>query len=143
MRPKKILLYVSANEVNTSTMRFMLETNGYRVLTAAREEEAIDAFTFEEIALVLVEFSIPKINGVQLIDRLKVISPHIPMILIADQKRLAGERGYANAVLPPTVSAAEWLDRIKVMAAKRRGLHKGIPSPWKGIPNDQRQVATA
>ena len=42
MRPKKIILCVDDNEQDLSVLKFMLSTNGYRVVSANNGADAID-----------------------------------------------------------------------------------------------------
>ena len=44
MRPKKVILCVDDNEQELSVLKFMLATNGYRVLSASNGQEAIAIF---------------------------------------------------------------------------------------------------
>jgi hypothetical protein len=44
MRPKKIILCVDDNEQELSVLKFMLATNGYRVVSATNGQEAIGIF---------------------------------------------------------------------------------------------------
>ena len=44
MRPKKVILCVDDNEQELSVLKFMLTTNGYRVLSASNGQEAIAVF---------------------------------------------------------------------------------------------------
>ena len=87
MRPPKIILYVSANEQDLSTMKYMLWTNGYRVLTASTSQEAVAIFTENQVDLVLADYAMPDMNGVELVNYLKDIDVHLPMILLGDPKR--------------------------------------------------------
>ena len=41
MRPKKVILCVDDNEQDLSVLKFMLSTNGYRVLSASNGLEAL------------------------------------------------------------------------------------------------------
>ena len=52
MRPKKVILCVDDNEQELSVMKFMLVTNGYRVLAAKNGQEAIELFTENAVDLV-------------------------------------------------------------------------------------------
>ena len=52
MRPKKVILCVDDNEQELSVLKFMLATNGYRVVSASNGQEAIGLFA--EIAVDLV-----------------------------------------------------------------------------------------
>jgi len=126
MRPKKVILCVDDNEQELSVLTFMLATNGYRVVSATTGQEAIDIFADTAVDLVLADYTLPKMNGNQLIDRLKQIASHIPMILLGDPQKMSSEMHAADALLAKkNCSAQELLERIKIMSARKRGPRKG------------------
>ncbi len=127
MRPKKVILCVNNNEQDLSVLRFMLTTNGYRVLSAANGQEAIAIFaTAPQVDLVLAETNMPGMSGVQLAERLKHVRYHAPTILLGDAQAMNGEIHLADAVLArKNCSSQELLERIKVMSARKRGPRKG------------------
>ena len=128
MRPKKVILCVDDNEQELSVLKFMLATNGYRVVSASSGQEAIDVFAASQVDLVLADYAMPQMNGNQLVDRLKQIAPHVPMILLGDPLRMGGEMHGADALLTKkNCSAHALLERIKVMSARKRGPRKGTP----------------
>jgi CheY-like chemotaxis protein len=126
MRPKKVILCVDDNEQELSILKFMLATNGYRVVSACTGQEAIGIFAQAQVDLVLADFAMPKMDGNQLVDRLKQIAPHIPMILLGDPQKMGGEMHAADALLVKrNCLPQELLERIKVMSARKRGPRKG------------------
>jgi CheY-like chemotaxis protein len=126
MRPKKIILCVDDNEQELSVLKFMLTTNGYRVLAATSGQEAMDIFAETAVDLVVTDFAMPLMNGCQLVERLKQIANHVPMILLGDPQRMAGVMHAADALLAKkNCSPQELLERIKVMSAHKRGPRKG------------------
>jgi len=127
MRPKKVLLCVDDNEQELSVLKFMLETNGYRVLAASNGQEAIAVFaTAPQIDLVLTDTTMPQMSGGQLVERLKRMRGHVPMILLGDAQAASGELHVADAMLArKNCSTQELLERIKVMSARKRGPRKG------------------
>ncbi len=127
MRPKKVILIVDDNEQELSVMKFMLSTNGYRVLASTNGQDAIAQFSGTlQIDLVLVDASMPQMNGRQLVERLKKMASHVPMILLGDTQATAGDIHMADAMLAKkNCSAQELLERIKVMSARKRGPKKG------------------
>ena len=142
MRPKKVILYVEFDEQNLSTLSFSLETNGYRVLRAATYTEGLALFIQNAVDLVAVNFLLPGKNGADLIDELKKLRSHVPMILFADPKK-AGLH-LADAVLPAkTVSMAEILERFKVMSARKRGPRKGGVHFSRPVAGELAEPATA
>jgi CheY-like chemotaxis protein len=126
MRPKKVILCVDDNEQELSVLKFMLETNGYRVLAALNGQEAIAIFaTAPLIDLVLADTTMPQMSGGQLVERLKRMRGHVSMILLGDVQA-SGELHVADAVLvKKNCSSQELLERIKVMSARKRGPRKG------------------
>jgi CheY-like chemotaxis protein len=134
MRPKKVILCVDDNEQELSVLKFMLATNGYRVVSASSGQEAIDVFAASQVDLVLADYAMPQMNGNQLVDRLKQIAPHVPMILLGDPLRMGGEMHGADALLTKkNCSAHELLERIKVMSARKRGPRKGSVRTAHGL----------
>lgn len=126
MRPKKVILCVNHNEQELSVLKFMLSTNGYRVFAAVSGQEAIGLFAGLQVDLVLADLALPQMGGKQLVERLKRIAPHVPMILFGDPQAMGGEIHVADAMLAKkNCSAQELLERIKVMSARKRGPRKG------------------
>jgi CheY-like chemotaxis protein len=126
MRPKKIILCVDDNEQDLSVLKFMLSTNGYRVVSATTGQEAIGIFAENPVDLVLADYGMPQMNGSQLLERLKRSAPHVPMILLGDPQRMGSEIHAADAFLAKkNCSPQELLERIKVMSARKRGPRKG------------------
>lgn len=128
MRPKKVILLVDDNEQDLSVLRFMLETNGYRVVSATNGKEAISVFGEHQVDLVLADYAMPQMNGIQLLDRLKQASPHVPTILMGEAQKMGSDLHAADAVLArKNCSRQELLERIKVMSARKRGPRKRVP----------------
>ncbi len=128
MRPKKIILCVDDSEQELSVLKFMLATNGYRVVSASTGREAMGLFAEYQVDLVLSDFAMPEMNGSQLVDRLKRIAPHVPMILLGDPQKMGSDIHGADALLAKkNCRAQELLERIKTMSARKRGPRKGAP----------------
>jgi len=127
MRPKKVILCVDDNEQELSVTKFMLETNGYRVLAAASGQDAIAIFTTSpQIDMVLADTTMPQMSGGQLVERLKRIRSHVPMMLLGDGQAASAEIHVADAMIArKACSTQELLERIKVMSARKRGPRKG------------------
>src|ERR1035441_5793976 len=126
MRPKKVILCVDDNEQELSVLKFMLATNGYRVISACNGQDAIGIFVETPVDLVLADFAMPQMNGCQLVERLKQIAAHVPMILLGDPQKMGGEMHSADALLAKkNCTPQELLERIKVMSARKRGPRKG------------------
>jgi len=125
MRPKKVILCVDDNEQELSVLKFMLNTNGYRVISASTGQEAIREFSQNQVDLVLADFHMQPMNGDQVVHRLKGIATHVPMILMADAPTGA-EIHAADALLARKhCTPHDLLEKIKLMSARKRGPRKG------------------
>ena len=126
MRPKKIILCVDDNEQDLSVLTFMLSINGYRVVSANNGADAIDIFSDTAVDLVLSDYAMPQMTGDQLVNRLKQIASHVPMILLGDPQKMGDQMHGADALLAKKgCSPQELLERIKIMSARKRGPRKG------------------
>ena len=126
MRPKKVILCVDDNEQELSVLKFMLSTNGYKVVAATNGQEAIGAFQANLVDLVLADFNMQPMKGDQLVNRLKAIASHVPMILLGDPQMMGGEIHVADALIAKkNCSPQDLLERIKIMSARKRGPRKG------------------
>jgi len=139
MRPKKVVLLVSANELRLSLRTFVLETWGYRVMTAESGSVAlailgvsmpgtVDALVTD---LDLSPGLIGDADGNALARSAKQVHPDLPVLLLGEKTHgwdpLAGENLAADVFLPMgQQSSAQLLERVRVLVARRRGPKKKV-----------------
>ena len=129
MRPRKTILCVDDNEQCLSVRKFMLETRGYKVLTALSGQQALEMYQLGGIDLVLSDLIMPGMDGNELIHRMKAIQSDVPMILMSGSVKAYERASHADAFLPKgACSPVEVLERIRVMIARKRGPKKSTPS---------------
>ena len=122
MRPKKTILCVDHNEQALAVRKFMLETRGYRVLTALSSYDALEIFRIGGIDLVLSDLVMPQMDGNEMVRRMKDLSPEVPTILVSGTVKAFERANRADAFLPKgACTPAEVLERIRVMVARKRG----------------------
>jgi CheY-like chemotaxis protein len=126
MRPKKVILCVDDNEQELSVLKFMLQTNGYRVLTAINGQEAVAVFiATPQVDLVLADSQMPQMSGTQLVERLKRIAGHVPTILLGEMPAGSAEIHTADSLtVRKNCAVQDLLERIKQMSARKRGPRK-------------------
>jgi len=78
-----VVLVVDDDEVIRDVIGEQLVLLGYEVLTAADGEEALRIFQEQSagIALVLLDYAMPRMDGLTLLSHLRRIKPGIPVIL--------------------------------------------------------------
>jgi len=146
MKPKKTILCVDDNEQSLSIRKFMLETRGYRVLTAGSGREALEMFQQAgTVDLVIADLLMPEMDGAEVIRVLKDLAPEIPMILISGKVKMYEKGTRADVFLPKgTYPAMELLEKIRIMLIKKRGPRKMSPPDFASArPEPPRQVAAS
>jgi two-component system response regulator CpxR len=130
MRPRKTILCVEDNEQILSVRKFLLETRGYRVLTASTAAEAMEhlqAASPGSIDLLLSDLILPQMDGNELVRRAKQIHPFLPALLVSGTVTSFDRAAAADAFLPKGgCTPAEMLDRIRILVARKRGPKKQV-----------------
>ncbi len=102
------VLLVDDDETILGIGRLMLERLGFSVLTAGDGREAVEIYSFrgKEIALVLLDLTMPRMNGEEAFRELRRIDPDVRVVLssgYSEQEiaaRFAG-RGLAGFIQKP------------------------------------------
>src|SRR5438552_17742900 len=100
MKPKRTILCVDDNEQSLSIRKVLLETRGYRVLTCATGEEAMERFKKGGIDLVLTDLIMPGLDGTRLIEQIKGLSPQPPALLLYGKVRISDRATLTDGFLP-------------------------------------------
>ena len=122
MKPKRTILCVDDNEQSLSIRKVMLETRGYRVIACSSAQDALEQFKRGGVDLVLSDLVMPNVDGTQLIDHIKNLSPETPAILFSGKIKIYDRDTRADVFLPKGIYApAELLERIRLMLVRKRG----------------------
>ena len=122
MKPKRTILCVDDNEQSLSIRKVMLETRGYRVITATDGQQALDHFRRGGVDLVLSDLVMPGLDGHKLVEEVKALSPQTPAILFSGKIRVYDTDTRADVFLPKGMHApAELLERIRLLLVRKRG----------------------
>ncbi len=133
MRPKKTILCVDDNEAILSVRTFLLETRGYRVLSAQTAHDALEILERSlpgSIDLILCDLLMPQMDGNEVVRRAKQLHPGLPAMIISGTVTSFDRALYADVFLPKgAASAAEMIERIRVLVARKRGPKKAAAAP--------------
>jgi len=122
MKVKKTILCVDDNEQSLSIRKLMLETRGYRVIVCTTGAEALEVFRRGGIDLVLTDLMMPGMNGDELANHVKRVSPETPIILFSGKVRFYDQTTQADVFLPKGMYApVELLERIRLLLVRKRG----------------------
>jgi CheY-like chemotaxis protein len=87
----KVLL-VEDNEMNRDMLSRRLQRKGYTVVCAVDGQQAVDMATTESPALILMDMSLPVLDGWEATRRIKAQSPAIPIIALTAHAMEGDER---------------------------------------------------
>jgi two-component system, OmpR family, response regulator CpxR len=129
MKPKRTILCVDDNEQSLSIRKVLLETRGYRVIACSSSQQALEIFNSKGgIDLVVTDLMMPELDGGQLIEQIKTVSPQTPAILLSGKVKICDRETRADVFLPKGMYApAELLERIRVLLVRKRGPKRPHP----------------
>ncbi|MGE5645165.1 MAG: response regulator [Acidobacteriota bacterium] len=87
--PAARILLVDDNKLGLIARKALLEDLGYRITTALEGQEAFERFGREKFDLVITDYKMPRMNGLELIAKIREKAGDVPIILIS---------GYAEAL---------------------------------------------
>jgi two-component system response regulator CpxR len=112
----------------------MLETRGYRVVVCTGGEEALQRFRNGGVDLVLTDLVMSGLDGSQLVEKIKELSPQTPAILLSNKIKIYDCNARADAFLVKgTYAPAELLERVRLLLVRKRG-PKRAPSRTQSVP---------
>ncbi|MBR4540448.1 MAG: response regulator transcription factor [Clostridia bacterium] len=114
---KRILL-VDDEPLILKGLRFTLEQEGYDILTAADGEEALQVFFDQPVDLVLLDVMLPKMDGIQVCQRIRE-SSNVPILMLTakgeDMDKILGLEYGADDYMTKPFNILEVKARIKTV----------------------------
>ena len=114
---KRILL-VDDEPLIIKGLRFTLEQEGYEILTASDGEEALEVFHSEPVDLVLLDVMLPKLDGIQVCQRIRETS-NVPILMLTakgeDMDKILGLEYGADDYMTKPFNILEVKARIKTV----------------------------
>ena len=113
----KILVIDDDKEILFS-MSAICEISGWTPITALNVKDGINKFNIHEPDIVLIDYHMPVLNGIEGVKRLRKIDPNVPIIVLTveENQEIADkflEVGANDFALKP-VKAPDIIARIKV-----------------------------
>ena len=112
---KKILL-VDDEPTMLKGLKYSLEQEGYDILTAQDGEEALSVFSENDVDLVLLDVMLPKMDGIQVCQRIREQS-NVPIIMLTakgeDMDKILGLEYGADDYMTKPFNVLEVKARIK------------------------------
>jgi CheY-like chemotaxis protein len=112
--PHPNILLINRNRDGLLVRGLLLRELGYRVGVAQTGEEGLKLFEASTFDVVVVDYHMPRINGVELIGRIRAADPQARVILLSGQVEalaLTPENTGADVVLAKSAGEASLLAR--------------------------------
>ncbi len=124
--PVARILLVDDNKLGLIARKAVLEDAGHRITTAQEGQEALERFTREKFDLLITDYKMPRMNGLELIRRVRERAGTLPIIMISGYAEALGmteENTGADVVIPKSATEVPQLLR-SVNRLLRRGAPK-------------------
>lgn len=129
--PTPHILIVDDNRDGLLVRRSLLEEVGYGVEIAINGEEGLKLYEAHRFDVVVTDFRMPRMNGVELIQRLRAINPNVRVVLLSgfvDPLGLTEDSTGADVVLAKSSHEAQQLVRAVKRLVSSRSLRKPVSS---------------
>ena len=85
------VLIVDDQRVVLRVFGLALEGAGYRVLVADNADAALDAVRRESVDAIMIDLTMPYVNGMGLVYRVREVAPQLPIAMITGMPNVAAE----------------------------------------------------
>lgn len=109
---KPVILCVDDEPISLILRKLVLEKAGYRVLTANSVAQALDIFSNHPVDLVLSDQLMPGGTGTDLARKVKLRSPHVPVLLISGVNDIPADADVADLFLSKVEGPVAMCEKI-------------------------------
>jgi len=138
--PAHILL-VDDNANGLAARKTVLQELGHKVSTATSGADALEQFGAHSFDLVVTDYRMPRMDGIELISRLRGQAPALPIVLLsgyAEAAGLAESSTGADVVLQKSANEISHLVRAVNRLLRRKPPRK--PVTGQGSPKVKRET---
>jgi DNA-binding NtrC family response regulator len=108
----KAILFVDDHEVLARLSCEILEMQGYRAVSAYSAQDALDKFNREKFDMLVTDFRMEGMNGLELARQIHATNPEVPVIIVTGYGHIDGGDD-VNVCLPKEQMFPALLDKIK------------------------------
>jgi len=123
----KAILFVDDHEVLARLSCEILETQGYRAVSAFSAHDALEKFQREKFDILVTDFRMEGMNGLELARRIHSSHPEVPVIIVTGYGHIDGGKD-VNACLPKERMFPALLEKIKTYLGEGEGARASLRS---------------
>ncbi|PYT11879.1 MAG: response regulator [Acidobacteria bacterium] len=136
------ILLVDDNAHGLSARKTVLEELGHRISTASSASEALDQFSGQKFDLVVTDYKMPRMDGLELIRQMRKEDPDVPIILVSgyvDSLGLNERSTGADVVIQKSANEVSHLVRSVGRLLRRKPVKK-MPAAESALSKLKRKV---
>ncbi len=80
-----VILCINDEPTVLATRKLVLQSAGFRVLTARGACDGLQLFSTETVDAVVLDYFLPEVNGGQIAAQMKQMKPRVPILLLSPQ----------------------------------------------------------
>ena len=96
----------------------VLSSAGYEVLTAADGAAALEIFSCVQVGLVITDYRLPRLTGMQVAAEMKRLKPAIPIVLFSGLVEAPLGSNHADLVITKGMPVVEFLREVGRLKSK-------------------------
>jgi len=85
VKKKHTILVVDEEEIYLENIQGMLSDENCNIVTASSGQKGLDILKKQQVSMVISEYKIPLMNGLEFLEKVRIIYPHILTIMLTDQ----------------------------------------------------------
>jgi CheY-like chemotaxis protein len=122
----KAILFVDDHEVLARLSCEILEMQGYKAVSAYSAKEALEKFDQQDFDILVTDFKMEGMNGVELAHRVRQKSPSTPVIIVTGYGPVDGGKDVAACLQKEDLFPA-LLDKIKFFLGESKKVNASEP----------------
>ncbi|MFB3815022.1 MAG: response regulator [Terriglobales bacterium] len=118
---RPLILCIDDQPTVLATRKLVLETAKFRVVTAGDVREALQAFMRHEPEAVVLDYSLPAVNGAALAALMKRLKPQVPIMMFSSYVTLPeGALDHVDAFMPKGEGPEAMLKTLKLLIKQKQ-----------------------
>ena len=137
------ILLVDDNAHGLTARRAVLEELGHKIVTASNGADALELFSESKFEVVVTDYKMPRMDGLELIKRLRKHTPGVAIVLVSgfvDALGLNEDNTGADAVVQKSSNEVTHLVRAVTRLTTRKPARKAAGSEGRPVKAKHKTV---
>ena len=135
----KTVLCIDDEAFGLSVRKLLLESSGFRVVTAAGGEEGLAVFKSQPIDAVVVDYQMPGMDGGVVSAHIKQLKPRIPVIILTGYPSVAEDVSMADAFMQKADEPTFLVSRLESLVRIRSHSHPELEEEYVVFADSSRR----